>query len=100
MSDERKRKHSFNSSKEGGYLDQKKYKERHPEKVKEWRRKQKEREKGTIYEPKLRLAIEFKPILEQLCQDTGKSINELCLSALEEKYNVVLRKRLDNSEKK
>ena len=81
--------------KKSGYAAQKKYKKNNPEKVREWRRKQKEREKGTIYEPKLRLAIEFKPVLEQLCQDTGKSINELCLSALEEKYDIVLRKHLD-----
>ena len=98
--DTMKKRPSFGSSKEGGYVDQKKYKQRHPEKVKEWRRRQKEREKGTIYEPKLRLAIEYKPALEQLSHDTGMSITELCLSALEEKYGIVLRKRIDKPEDK
>jgi len=92
------RSRSFYSTKEGGYLDQKKYKERHPEKVKEWRRKQKQREKGKIYEPKLRFAIEFKPTLENLVKETGMSLNLLCISALEEKYGIVLRFSVDNKE--
>ena len=101
--------------KRNGYAAQKKYQQEHreyynnlsnaykkvnPDKVKAWRKRQTAREKGTVYEPKLRLAIEYKPALEQLSHDTGMSINELCLSALEEKYGIILRKRIDKPEDK
>ena len=98
MPDDKKPKRSFTSTKAGGYATQKKYHATHPEKVKEWRRKQKEREKGTIYEPKIRLQIEYKPVLEKLLADTGMSITTICLTALEEKYGVVLQKHLDNTD--
>ena len=98
MPDDKKPKRSLSSTKAGGYATQKKYHATHPEKVKEWRRKQKEREKGTIYEPKIRLQIEYKPVLEKLLADTGMSITTICLTALEEKYGVVLQKHLDSGD--
>lgn len=99
MADDKKpAKRSLSSTREGGYATQKKYHATHPEKVKEWRRKQKEREKGTIYEPKIRLQIKYKPVLEKLLADTGMSITTICLTALEEKYGVVLQKHLDNTD--
>lgn len=69
---------------------QQKYAAAHPEKVKASRQR--------YYEPKVRIPIENKPILEQLLIDSGLSFTSLCLEAIEEKYSVTLRKPVDNDE--
>lgn len=91
----KKKRAGFSSTKEGGYMSQKRYKENHPDRIKEQRRKQKEKMRGVIYERKLRLPVSSKAALDELLQSTGLSITELCLTAIEEKYGVDLRKPID-----
>lgn len=67
-----------NSTAEGGYINQRNYAQRH---------------KGEVYEPKIRIRAEYRPQLDSLLQQTGKSITELFLSAVEEKYGVILQKK-------
>ena len=90
-----KRRAGFSSTKEGGYVSQKRYRENHPDRIKEQRRKQKEKTRGILYERKLRLPMSSKAALDELLQSTGLSITELCLTAIEEKYGVDLRKPID-----
>lgn len=93
MDKEEKLKRELARQKATGYAAQKRYRERHPEKTRQYRKKQKEREKGTVYEPKIRLKIEYKQALLDLLSETELSITDLCLGAVEEKYGVVLRKK-------
>lgn len=88
----------ISATKEGGYAAQKRYRANHPERIKEQKRKQNERLRGSTYEPKLRIPMENKPILERLLSETGLSISQLCLRAVEEKYGVALLKPIDSSE--
>ena len=69
------------STKAGGYASQKRYREKH---------------KGDVYEPKIRIKKEYKKNLETLLSATGLSITELFVSAVEEKYNIVLHKNNAN----
>lgn len=43
------------------------------------------------YMPKINIPREFKPTFDSLLASTGKTISELVLEAVEEKYNVTLR---------
>jgi len=79
-----------------GYASQKKYKANHPERVRE----QKRRQGAKLYEPKLRIPIEKKPELEKLLSNTGLTISQLFLGAVEEKYGISLQKTVDKTEKK
>lgn len=86
--------------KRNGYAAQKKYHTMNdPAKEREWRKESRERQRGKVYEPKIRIQIDFKPTLMQLMTDTGLSLTALCLTALEEKYGVVLQKSVDSSDK-
>lgn len=91
----KKSRSGISSTKEGGYAAQKRYREAHPERVREQRRKQKERMRAVVYERKLRIPMANKPILDDLLRSTGLSITELCLGAVEEKYGVMLQKTVD-----
>lgn len=51
-----------------------------------------EKHRGEIYEPKLRIPAYNKPLLEKLLADTGLTITQLFLDALETKYGVDLSK--------
>ena len=72
-------KKSAAAHKESGYAAQQKYRETHPEKY-------------DNYEPKIRIASEFRGTLSKLLSKTGLSITNLFIGAVEEKYNVKLRK--------
>lgn len=92
MADEKRQKSNtskpgFSATKEGGYAAQKRYRENHPEKVQEWRTR--------IYEPKIRIKKEFRNVLEKLLNETGYSITELFVNAVEEKYDVLLHDPID-----
>lgn len=96
MADESKRRPAgISSTKEGGYASQKRYRQNHPDRVREQKRKQSERLRGKTYEPKLRIPIENKPIVEKLLSETGLTITQLCIGAIEEKYGVTILKKLD-----
>lgn len=98
MADENKKRAGISSTKEGGYASQKRYRQNHPDRVREQKRKQSERLRGKTYEPKLRIPIENKAIIEKLLSDTGLTITQLCVGAVEEKYGVTILKQLDKSD--
>lgn len=92
-------KSGVSATKAGGYAAQKKYHSSNdPAKEREWRETTRQRQRGKVYEPKIRVLIEYKPALMQLMADTGKSLTSLCLTALEEKYGVVLQKSIDSND--
>lgn len=95
MADDSKKRAGVSSTKEGGYASQKRYRQNHPDRVREQKRKQNERLRGSIYEPKLRIPMENKHILEKLLADTELSITQLCIGAVEEKYGVTIQKQVD-----
>lgn len=100
MDEKEKLKRELARQKATGYAAQKRYREKHPEKAREYRQKQTDREKGNIYEPRLRLPIEDKKILQQLCSQTGLTITQLCVIAIKEKYGVILcENNIDKTEK-
>lgn len=80
--------------KRNGYASQEKYRQAHPEKYRAYR----ETARGRTYEPKVRIPIEFKIDFEELLKQTGLSISQLFIGAVEEKYKVTLHKEIDNSE--
>lgn len=84
-------KPGISATKEGGYASQKRYRANHPEKVKEWQHR--------YYEPKVRILQEYRAELERLARETQLTLSELFISAVEEKYCVVLHKHLDKDEK-
>ena len=87
-------KSGVSSTKAGGYASQKRYRENHPDRVREQRRKR----QNALYEPKLHIPVENKPVLEKLLAETGYNLTQLCLSAVEEKYGVTLQnKKLDKT---
>ena len=77
-------KSAMERHKKNGYAAQKKYRAAHPEKY------------NQNYEPKVRIPLEFKATIESLTQETGFSITRLFISAVEEKYQVVLHRDIDN----
>lgn len=85
-----KNKQTVEWHKSTGYAAQKKYKESHPE--------SRANERGRVYEPKIRIPMELKGNLESLMKETGLSITRLFVSAVEEKYGVVLHRDIDNRE--
>lgn len=84
--------------KRNGYASQKKYHENNdPEKEKKWRETSRERRRGKYYEPTLRMPKEFQAVLSELSKQTGLSINQIFIGAVEEKYDIVLHKSLDST---
>ena len=79
-------KMSVERHKRNGYAAQKKYRAAHPEKY------------NQNYQPKVRIPLEFQHIIERLTQETGLSITQLFISAVEEKYNVDLHRSIDKSD--
>lgn len=73
--------------KANGYSSQKKYKAAHPEVY-----------RGRHYEPKLRIPLGRKDTLAQLMAQTGLTITQLFVGAVEEKYGVILHDDVDNPE--
>lgn len=64
--------------KKNGYVAQKKYRNSHPEKY------------NQNYEPKIRIPLEKKDVLTKLIGQTGLTITQLFVGAVEEKYGVNL----------
>ena len=83
-----KNKRDIERQKNNGYAAQKKYRLAHPDNVVKWRQR--------FYEPKIRIPKELRPILNSLIKDTGLTITQLFVSAVEEKYGVTLHDILDN----
>ena len=91
MTDEiKKYKRGFSSTKEGGYATQKKYKASHPEKVREWSRNKRQRDKGKYYEPKIRIRVDYIPALQKLKEESGLSISQLFIISIKDKYGIAL----------
>lgn len=86
------RTRGVSSTKEGGYASQKRYRQNHPEKVREQKRKQNARLRETHYEPKLWLPRESQEIIANLMAATGLTLTQLFAGAVEEKYNIVIQK--------
>lgn len=72
--------------KASGWATDKKYRELHPDKVREFR----VNSSIKYYSPKINIPRESKPTFDSLLASTGKTISELVLDALEEKYSVNL----------
>lgn len=70
-----------------GWAAQKKYKASHRDVC-----------RGRTYEPKLRIPMDKKDILVQLMAQTGLTITQLFVGAVEEKYGVNLHKNIDNGD--
>lgn len=80
-------KRAMERHKRNGYAAQKKYRVTHPERYRQ------------NYEPKIRIPLEFKPLVENLTKSTGLSITQLFVSAVEEKYQVILHRDIENADK-
>lgn len=89
---------SLNSTKEGGYKNQKRYAERHPERVREQARQRSIKRRAMYYEPKLRILHANKPHLDKLLEKTGLTLSQLCFDAIQEKYGINLGEPIDKSE--
>lgn len=76
----------ISSTKAGGYASQKRYKQNHPDRVIEQRRKRSER----LFEPKLRIPRKNKHIVDRLISETGMNLSDLFIRAVEDKYGVTL----------
>lgn len=91
----------ISARKEGGYAAQKKYWETHAEKIKEIRARTREKNRGYLYEPRLRLTTKSKEQLEELCSSSGLSITKLFCALVKEKYGVELdQPTLENKDDK
>lgn len=78
--------------KEKGYPSRREYHQAHPE----IERKSYQRKVQLYYMPKINIPREFKPTFDALLASTGKTISELVLEAVEEKYSVTLRDKKDD----
>lgn len=82
------KKQGISGRKEGGYASQKKYKETHPEKNKEWCKNRRKK----YYMPTLLIPIEHRDELKELMNSQGMTLSDFFLDAVETKYDIVLRK--------
>ena len=81
--------HNRNSSerhKKTGYSAQKKYQQTHKEQYQEYQKKQ----RGSIYEPKLRIPIDRKEDLTNLLEREGVSLTQMFAALVQDKYGVNL----------
>lgn len=79
--------------KKNGYAAQKKYHSTHPEKERE---RSAERHKKNRY-IKIQISREYEPTLNDVVASTGCTLTDIFLSAVEEKYKIVLRKQVDKT---
>ena len=77
-------KSAMERHKKNGYAAQKKYRATH-----------KDEKRRPCYSISLRVPVESKPIFEHLSKDTGLTITELIVRAIEEKYSVDLHRSID-----
>lgn len=82
-----KNKSTNEAHRKSGYSAQKKYRASHPEVY-----------RGRTYEPKLRIPMDKKDTLAQLMAQTGLTITQLFVGAVEEKYGVILHEIVDNGD--
>lgn len=68
-----------------GYAAQNKYRQSHIEQYRDYRKSL----RGKTYEPKLRIPMDKKDALLRLMEQTGLTITQLCIGAVEEKYNII-----------
>ena len=95
-----KKKSGISATKEGGYAAQKKYRKTHPEKIRELWAEQRKREKETIFQPRLRIPIKNRVVLEALCSSENLSLTQLFFSLVKEKYGIDLSSPVPNEETK
>lgn len=87
---ERKREYDREYSKKyaqrTNYAAQKRYKENHPDRVKQ----QDQARRKDLYEPKLQIKVWNKPAYENLLKETGMNQTQLFISLVKEKYGIDL----------
>lgn len=69
-----------------GYAAQNKYKKANPERYREYNRRARE----TVYEPKIRLHMSKKAVLQSLLQAEGLSLTQMFTTLVLEKYGIDL----------
>lgn len=69
-----------------GYAAQNKYKKANPERYREYNRRARE----TVYEPKIRLHMSKKAVLQSLLQAEGLSLTQMFTALVLEKYGIDL----------
>lgn len=70
--------------KKTGYAAQKKYQQTHKEQYQVYKKKQ----RGSIYEPKIRIPMEYKNELSQLLKEEEMSLTQLFIFLVREKYGI------------
>ena len=82
------------------YAAQKKYRENNPDVSRSTARKSmkkhREKVKGTdmeTYSARVPIKMKYKPVLDELIKNEGITIAELFLSAVEEKYGIILHEK-------
>lgn len=100
MDKEEKLKRELARQKATGYAAQKRYREKNPDVARSVARKSmklhREKVKGTeneVYCARIPIKMKYKADLDNLVVEQGLTITELFLSAVEEKYGVVLHKK-------
>lgn len=82
--------------KKKNYAPQKRYAKKHPEQ----RKSRDKRYKAQFYSPKINVPKEYRDDIMSLANATGLSVNMLFITAVEEKYGVILHKEnVENDEK-
>lgn len=95
-----KKKSGISATKEGGYAAQKKYRLAHPEKEKERYKREWEKRRETLYEPRLRIPLENRTMIEEICSSENLSLTQLFFSLVKEKYGIDLSSPVLNEETK
>lgn len=95
MDKNEKLKRELARQKATGYAAQKKYRETHPNAERE-RSAKRRIDSRTIA---IRIKREYEPVLDEIVSSTGRTMTDIFISAVEEKYGVVLHKSIDNSQK-
>lgn len=100
MDKEEKLKRELARQKTTGYAAQKKYRENNPDVSRSTARKSmkkhREKVKGTdmeTYSARVPIKMKYKPVLDELIKNEGITIAELFLSAVEEKYGIILHEK-------
>ncbi len=83
-------------AKRTNYASQKRYAKKHPEQ----RKDRDKRYKAQFYSPKINIPKEYRDDIMVLSNNVGLSVNMLFITAVEEKYGVILHKEnTENDEK-
>ena len=90
---EKEKQYRREYNKKTKYASQRRYAKKHPEQA----AVRAKRHRDKCYYPSIGVWLEFKTIIVQLAKDNNMSINKLFVSAVEEKYGVVLHKEEENA---